>query len=51
MPDHVINGLGLKKVPIANPPMKRRVVAIVRADRHPSGLIKQLVETALLKVT
>jgi len=51
MPDHVIKGLGLKKLPVVNPPMKRRVVAIVRADRHPSGLIKQVLETALFKVT
>jgi DNA-binding transcriptional LysR family regulator len=51
MPDNVIKDHRLKKVRIANPPMKRRVVAIVRGDRHPSGLIKQLLETAVLKVT
>ena len=51
MPDNVIKNHRLKKVRIANPPMTRRVVAIVRADRHPSGLIKQLLETAVLKVT
>jgi DNA-binding transcriptional LysR family regulator len=51
MPDNVIKDHRLKKVRIANPPMTRRVVAIVRADRHPSGLIKQLLETAVLKVT
>jgi DNA-binding transcriptional LysR family regulator len=51
MPDNVIRDHRLKKVRIANPPMKRRVVAIVRGDRHPSGLIKQLLETAVLKVT
>jgi DNA-binding transcriptional LysR family regulator len=51
MPDNVIKDHRLKKVQIANPPMKRRVVAIVRQDRHPSGLIKQLLETAISKVT
>jgi LysR family transcriptional regulator, transcription activator of glutamate synthase operon len=51
MPDNVIKDHRLKKVRITNPPMKRRVVAIVRADRHPSGLIKQLLDTAILKAT
>jgi DNA-binding transcriptional LysR family regulator len=46
IPDNVIKDRGLKKVRIANPVMKRRVVAIVRGDRDPSGLIKQLLETA-----
>jgi DNA-binding transcriptional LysR family regulator len=49
MPDSVIKDHGLKKVRIANPPMQRRVVAIMREDRPPSGLIKQLLETAVLK--
>jgi hypothetical protein len=30
--------------------MRRRVVAIVRGDKHPTGLIKQLLETAVLKI-
>jgi DNA-binding transcriptional LysR family regulator len=51
MPDTVIKDHRLKKVRIANPAMKRRVVAIVRRDRRPSGLIKQLIETAVLKAT
>jgi DNA-binding transcriptional LysR family regulator len=51
MPDIIIKDYRLKKVRIANPPMKRRVVAIVRGDRHPSVLIKQLLEAAVLKVT
>jgi DNA-binding transcriptional LysR family regulator len=51
MPDNVIKDHRLKKVRIANPSMKRRVVAIVRGERHPSGLIKQLLETALSKVS
>jgi DNA-binding transcriptional LysR family regulator len=49
MPDNVIKDHKLKKVRIANPPLKRRVVAIVRADRHPSDLIKQLLEAAVAK--
>jgi DNA-binding transcriptional LysR family regulator len=50
MPDGIIKDYGLKKVRIGKPVMRRRVVAIVRGDRHPSGLIKQLLETAILKV-
>jgi LysR family transcriptional regulator, transcription activator of glutamate synthase operon len=50
MPDGIIRDYGLKKIRIAKPVMRRRVVAIVRADRHPTGLIKRLLETAVLKV-
>jgi DNA-binding transcriptional LysR family regulator len=50
MPDGIIRDYGLKKVRIAKPMMRRRVVAIVRANKHPTGLIKQLLETAVLKV-
>jgi DNA-binding transcriptional LysR family regulator len=50
MPDSIIREYGLKKIRIAKPVMRRRVVAIVRADRHPTGLTKQLLETAVLKV-
>jgi DNA-binding transcriptional LysR family regulator len=50
MPENIIGDYRLKKVRIAKPVMKRRVVAIVRSDRHPSGLIKQLLETAVAKV-
>jgi DNA-binding transcriptional LysR family regulator len=50
MPESIIAEHRLKKVRIAKPVMKRRVVAIVRSDRHPSGLIKQLLETAVAKV-
>jgi LysR family transcriptional regulator, transcription activator of glutamate synthase operon len=50
MPDGIIKDYGLKKVRIGKPVMRRRVVAIVRGDRHPTGLIKQLLETAILKV-
>jgi DNA-binding transcriptional LysR family regulator len=50
MPVNVIGDYRLKKVRIAKPTMKRRVVAIVRSDRHPSGLIKQLLETAVARV-
>jgi DNA-binding transcriptional LysR family regulator len=50
MPDGIIRDRGLKKVRIAKPVMRRRVVAIFRGDRHPTGLIKQLLDTAVLKV-
>jgi DNA-binding transcriptional LysR family regulator len=50
MPENIISYYRLKKVRIAKPMMKRRVVAIVRSDRPPSGLIKQLLETAIAKV-
>jgi DNA-binding transcriptional LysR family regulator len=50
MPDHVINDYDLKKVKIVKPLLKRRVVAIVRTDSHPSGLAKQLLETAVRQV-
>jgi LysR family transcriptional regulator, transcription activator of glutamate synthase operon len=50
MPDNIIKDYGLKKVRIAKPVMRRRVVAIVRGDKHPTGLIKQLLETAIQKV-
>jgi LysR family transcriptional regulator, transcription activator of glutamate synthase operon len=49
MPDAIIRDYGLKKLRIAKPVMRRRVVAIFRADRHPTGLIKQLLDTALQK--
>ena len=48
MPDDIVRDRKLKKVRIFNPPMKRRVVAIVRAEQHPTGLIKQLLETAVM---
>jgi DNA-binding transcriptional LysR family regulator len=47
MPDSIIGDHRLKKVRIAKPVLRRRVVAIVRSDRHPSGLVKQLLETAV----
>jgi DNA-binding transcriptional LysR family regulator len=50
MPDSTVRDYGLKKVRIAKPLMTRRVVAIVRSDRHPTGLIKQLLETAVAKI-
>jgi DNA-binding transcriptional LysR family regulator len=50
MPDSTIKDYGLKKVRIEKPVMRRRVVAIVRSDRHPAGLIKHLLETAIAKV-
>jgi DNA-binding transcriptional LysR family regulator len=50
MPDGIIKDRGLKKVRIAKPVMRRRVVAIFRGDRHPTGLIKELLDMAVLKV-
>jgi DNA-binding transcriptional LysR family regulator len=49
MPDSVMKDYRLKKVRLLKPKIKRRVVAILRNDRHPSGLIKQLLETAVAK--
>ena len=46
MPDNIIANYGLKKVSISRPMMKRRVAAIIRADRHASGLVTQLLDTA-----
>jgi DNA-binding transcriptional LysR family regulator len=50
MPDGILKDYGLRKLRIAKPVMRRRVVAIVRAGKHPTRLIKQLLETAILKV-
>jgi DNA-binding transcriptional LysR family regulator len=50
MPDGIIKDYGLRKVRIAKPVMRRRVVAIIRSDKHPTGLIKRLLDTAVLKV-
>jgi LysR family transcriptional regulator, transcription activator of glutamate synthase operon len=50
MPESTIRDYGLKKLRIGKPVMRRRVVAIVRSDRHPSGLIKELLETAVAKI-
>jgi DNA-binding transcriptional LysR family regulator len=49
MPDSIIKDYKLKKICLLRPKIRRRVVAIVRNDRHPSGLIKQLLETAVAK--
>jgi DNA-binding transcriptional LysR family regulator len=46
MPDSIVANCGLKKVSISRPTMKRRVAAIIRADRHASGLVNQLLEAA-----
>jgi DNA-binding transcriptional LysR family regulator len=47
MPDDIISDCRLKKIRILKPSMRRRVVAVVRAGRHPTGLIKELLETAV----
>jgi LysR family transcriptional regulator, transcription activator of glutamate synthase operon len=46
MPDSIIANYRLKKVSISRPLMKRRVAAIIRADRHATGLVTQLLATA-----
>jgi LysR family transcriptional regulator, transcription activator of glutamate synthase operon len=51
MPDGIIANHGLKKVSISRPMMKRRVAAIMRADRHAPGLVNQLLETATIKAS
>jgi DNA-binding transcriptional LysR family regulator len=50
IPDGIIRDYGLKKLRIDKPVMRRRVVAIVCRDRHPAGLVKQLLDTAVLKI-
>jgi DNA-binding transcriptional LysR family regulator len=46
MPDDVIDDHGLVKRPIRHPDLRRRVVAIVKADKPVTGLTKQLLEIA-----
>jgi LysR family transcriptional regulator, transcription activator of glutamate synthase operon len=50
MPDNIIGNYRLKKIRILRPWMRRRVVAVIRAGRHPTGLIKELLETAIATV-
>lgn len=47
MPDSVIQESGLKKVRINKPILRRRVVAIIRADRHPVSFVRDLLDTAV----
>jgi DNA-binding transcriptional LysR family regulator len=47
VPDNIISNYGLKKIRILKPLMTRRVVAVVRAGRHPTRLIEELLETAI----
>jgi DNA-binding transcriptional LysR family regulator len=51
MPDNIIGNYGLKKIRILKPTMRRRVVVVVQAGRHPTGLIRELLETAVAKVS
>jgi len=51
MPDSIIANYGLKKVSISRPMMRRRVAAIIRADRHASGLVTQLLDTATARAS
>jgi len=50
IPDSLLVDYGLKKVTIAKPRMRRRVVAIVRDDRKPSSLVEALIEAAKVQV-
>lgn len=50
IPDKLLSDHGLKKLSIARPMLRRRVVAIVRGDRHLPPLVRELVETALANV-
>jgi DNA-binding transcriptional LysR family regulator len=47
MPDKLLAEYDLRKVTIRAPLLRRRVVAIVRSDRAPTRLVKDLVDTAL----
>ena len=46
MPDAVIADHGLRKHSIRHPNLKRRVVAVVKADKPVAGLIKQFLQLA-----
>ncbi|PQZ24502.1 LysR family transcriptional regulator [Ochrobactrum vermis] len=46
IPDRLLAEYGLRKLTIARPIMRRRVVAIVRRDRKPSPLVSALIEVA-----
>lgn len=47
VPQRLLMQYQLRKIPITNPPMCRRVVVISRQDRNDSALVRRLVETAL----
>jgi LysR family transcriptional regulator, transcription activator of glutamate synthase operon len=48
MPDGIVKDYGLRKLRIDRPVMRRRVVAIVRREPQPTGLVKQLLDMAVL---
>jgi len=50
IPDKLLVDYGLKKLQIARPILRRRVVAIVRNDRMLPPLVQELVATALSNV-
>ncbi|HRL22914.1 LysR family transcriptional regulator [Alcaligenes sp. SDU_A2] len=47
IPDKLLADYGLRKFPIAHPPLQRRVVAILRADRQPQALTTALLSCAM----
>ena len=50
IPDKLLVDYGLKKLRIVRPMLRRRVVAIVRDQKHPPQLVQELVKIALAKV-
>ncbi len=50
IPDKLLVDYGLKKLSIAKPMMRRRVVAIVRNDGHLQPLVQDLIDVARAKV-
>lgn len=50
IPDKLLVDYGLKKLRVIRPALKRRVVAIVRADRSPPPLVRELIKIALANV-
>lgn len=48
IPDKALSELALRKVAIAKPTLRRRVVLIVRSDRNPSPLVRDFIESALI---
>jgi DNA-binding transcriptional LysR family regulator len=50
IPDKLLADYGLKKLRIAHPKLRRRVVTIVRDQKHAPPLVQELVTIALAKV-
>lgn len=50
IPEKLLVDYDLKKLPIAQPKLRRRVVAITRNDKHLPALVRDLIKVALAKV-